>query len=135
MAMSEDDIQTGWIYRTSNLQERLVLGRDRDQRVVYVSKGKNPDAPFQNCHVRITGRRFAERAIGKVRFVDDVRPYVIANKATTVVVRERVARTAPPARPASRTALPDPGHASTHREADAATMPGMSRASTDVLSG
>ena len=89
MAMSEDDIQTGWIYRTSNLQERLVLGRDRDQRVVYVSKGRNPVAPFQNCHVRVTGRRFAERAIGKVRFVDDVWPYIVANKATTVVLRER----------------------------------------------
>jgi len=89
MAMSEDDIQTGWIYRTSNLQERLVLGRDRDQRVVYVSKGRNPAAPFQNCHVRITGRRFAERAIGKVRCVDDVWPYIVANKATTVVLRER----------------------------------------------
>ena len=87
MAMSEDDIQTGWIYRTSNQQERLVLGWDRDGRVVYTSKGSNADAPFQNCHVRITTKKFAQRAIGKLRQIDDVQPYIVANKATTVVVR------------------------------------------------
>ncbi|GAB3383498.1 hypothetical protein GCM10027432_13420 [Lysobacter fragariae] len=87
MAMSESDIQKGWIYRTSNNQERLVLGWDRDGRVVYSSKGRNEAAPFHNCHVRITTKRFAQRAIGKLRFVEDVQPYVIANKATTVVVR------------------------------------------------
>ncbi|MGH8085268.1 MAG: hypothetical protein ACREPV_08315 [Lysobacter sp.] len=87
MAMSEDDIQAGWIYRTSNQQERLVLGRDRDGRIVYTSKGKNPDAPFHNCHVRITARKFAQRTIGKLRQVDDLQPYIVANKATTVVVR------------------------------------------------
>jgi hypothetical protein len=98
MAMSEADIQTGWIYRTSNHQERLVLGRDRDGRVVYVSKGRNDAAPFHNCHVRITAKRFAQRAIGKLRFVDDVQPYIVANKATTVVVRDKV-RVVKPADP------------------------------------
>ena len=88
MAMSESDIQTGWIYKTSNHQERLVLGRDRDHRIVYVSKGKSDIAPFHNCHVRITAQKFAQRAIGKLRFVDDVKPYIVANKATTVVIRE-----------------------------------------------
>lgn len=92
MAMAESDIHTGWIYRTSNQQERLVLGRDRDHRVVYVSKGRNPAAPFHNCHVRITAQKFAQRAIGKLREVDDVKPYIVANKATTVVMRERVQR-------------------------------------------
>jgi hypothetical protein len=87
MAMSESDIEAGWIYRTSHHQERLVLGRDRDDRVVYVSRGRNDAAPFHSCHVRITARRFAQRAIGRSRFVDDLRPYITANKATTVVVR------------------------------------------------
>ena len=87
MAMSESDIQKGWIYRTSHNQERLVLGWDRDGRVVYVSRGKDTDRPFQNCHVRITGRKFAARTIGKVGEVDDLKPYLVANKATTVVVR------------------------------------------------
>lgn len=99
MAMSESDIQTGWIYKTSNQQERLVLGRDRDHRIVYVSKGRNESAPFHNCHVRITAQKFAQRAIGKLRFVDDVKPYIVANKATTVVVRER--------RPPAPRELPD----------------------------
>ena len=66
MAMSESDILKGWIYRTSNQQERLVLGWDRDGRVVYSSRGKNPEKEFQNCHVRITGAKFAQRAIGKL---------------------------------------------------------------------
>ena len=87
MARSESDILKGWIYRTSNLQERLVLGWDRDGRVVYCSKGKDAERPFENCHVRITGLKFAQRAIGKVRQIEDLKPYLIANKATTVVVR------------------------------------------------
>ncbi|MDQ3289140.1 MAG: hypothetical protein M3Q42_12975 [Pseudomonadota bacterium] len=87
MAMAESDIQKGWIYRTSNQQERLVLGWDRDGRVIYTSKGRNEDAPFQNCHVRITPQKFAQRAIGKLRQVEDLEFYVVANKATTVVVR------------------------------------------------
>lgn len=87
MAMSESDILKGWIYRTSNLQERLVLGWDRDGRVVFSSRGKNPGKEFQNCHVRITGAKFAQRAIGKLRQVEDLKAYIVANKATTVVVR------------------------------------------------
>ena len=87
MAMSESDILKGWIYRTSHLQERLVLGWDRDGRVVYSSRGKNPAKEFMNCHVRITGAKFAQRAIGKVRQVEDIAPYLVANTATTVVVR------------------------------------------------
>ncbi|HLM53628.1 MAG TPA: hypothetical protein VK325_08595 [Pseudoxanthomonas sp.] len=85
--MSESDIHKGWIYRTSHNQERLVLGWDRDNRVVYVSKGKDADRPFQNCHVRITGRKFAQRAVGKLGEVDDLKLYLLANKAMTVVVR------------------------------------------------
>ncbi len=87
MAMAESDIHKGWIYETSNQQQRLVLGWDRDGRVVYTSKGKNPDGPFLNCHVRITTRKFAQRAIGKLREVEDLHEYIVANKATTVVVR------------------------------------------------
>ncbi|WP_228064406.1 MULTISPECIES: hypothetical protein [Novilysobacter] len=87
MAMAESDIHKGWIYQTSNQQQRLVLGWDRDGRVVYSSKGKDPDAPFLNCHVRITTRKFAQRAIGKLREVEDLQHYIVANKATTVVVR------------------------------------------------
>ena len=89
MAMAESDIQPGWIYRTSHNHEWLVLGWDRDGRVVYVSKGHDKAAPFRNCHVRVTTKKFAQRAIGKLTFIEDLHPYVIANKATTVVVRRK----------------------------------------------
>ena len=46
---------------------------------------------FQNCQVLITGAKFAQRAIGKVRQIEDLKPYLIANKATTLVVRGKVA--------------------------------------------
>ena len=87
MAMSESDIQKGWIYRTSHNHQWLVLGWDRDGRVVYASKGHDDTRPFQNCHVRVTTKKFAQRAIGKVDFIEDLKPYLVANKATTVVVR------------------------------------------------
>ena len=87
MAMAESDIEKGWIYRTSHNHEWLVLGWDRDGRVVYASRGHEPDRQFRNCHVRTTARKFAQRAIGKLRQVEDLRAYVVANKATTVVVR------------------------------------------------
>jgi hypothetical protein len=87
MAMAEADIHKGWIYRTSHDQQRLVLGWDRDGRVVYVSRGHDPEREFRNCHVRITPRKFAQRATGKLREVEDLVDYVRANKATTVVVR------------------------------------------------
>jgi hypothetical protein len=87
MAMAESDIEKGWIYRTSHNHEWLVLGWDRDGRVVYVSKGHNADKPFRNCHVRSTCHNCAQGAIGKRARVDALRPLIVANKATTVVVR------------------------------------------------
>ena len=87
MAMAESDIEKGWIYRTSHNHQWLVLGWDRDGRVVYVSKGHDADKPFRNCHVRTTTKKFAQRAIGRLEQVEDLRPLIVANKATTVVVR------------------------------------------------
>ena len=86
MAMAESDIEKGVVYRTSHDHEWLVLGWDRDGRVVYASKGHGT-VPFQNCHVRVAPKKFAQRAIGKVGKVEDLRAYVVANKATSVVVK------------------------------------------------
>ena len=88
MAMAESDIEKGWIYRTSHNHEWLVLGWDRDGRVVYAPKGHDPGRLFGNCHVRTTTKKFAQRAIGKLRQVEDLRPHLVATKATTVVVRQ-----------------------------------------------
>ena len=87
MAMAESDIIKGGIYRTSHNHQWLVLGWDRDGRVVYASKGHDSTREFMNCHVCVTQKKFAQRAIGKERQVDDVRPYILATKAKTVVVR------------------------------------------------
>jgi len=87
MAMAESDIEKGWIYRTSHNHQWLVLGWDRDGRVVYASKGHDASREFRNCHVRTTTKKFAQRAIGKERRVEDLRSFIVANKAATVVVR------------------------------------------------
>ncbi|MGH8029974.1 MAG: hypothetical protein ACREO3_08575, partial [Arenimonas sp.] len=63
------------------------------------SKGHDAARPFQNCHVRITTKKFAQRAIGKVREVEDLKTYVIANKAMTVVVRKPGATSPKPQAP------------------------------------
>ena len=87
MAMAVSDIVKGWIYRTSHNHEWLVLGWDRNGRVVYAPKGHDPARQFRNCHVCTTTHKFAQRCIGKVREVDDLRSHVAATRATTVVVR------------------------------------------------
>lgn len=89
MPMPESEIQPGWIYRTSHPKELLVLGRDRDGLVVYAPKGRTDAPPFHNCHVRVTLKKFAQRAMSKLRYIEDLKPYIVANKATTVVVRGR----------------------------------------------
>ena len=81
------EIAKGCIYRTKRNQERLVLGWDKDGRVVYSSRGGNLKNPFYNCHVRSSEARFAKAVDSKVRDVTDVQPYIIANNAQTVVVR------------------------------------------------
>ena len=87
MALAIADIEKGGIYRTHKNQERLVLGWDRDGRVVYTSRGKDKAYPFRNCHVRLTPERFAEAAIARTGAMPDLMDFIIANKATTVVVR------------------------------------------------
>lgn len=87
MSIEVSDIIKGCIYRTEKNQERLVLGWDKDDRVVYSSRGGNVKNPFHNCHVRSSDARFAKAVKEKVGNVADVQPYIIANNAQTVVVR------------------------------------------------
>ena len=87
MAIEISEITKGWIYRTSKKQERLVLGWDRDGRVVYTSRGGDPLRPFLNCHVRCSANKFAEVVEDKVREMPDLSSFIIANKARSVVVR------------------------------------------------
>lgn len=81
------DIKKGSVYRTKNNQERLVLGWDKDGRVVYSSRGGNVMNPFHNCHVRCSEQHFANAVEEKVREVPNVQPFIVANNAQTVIVR------------------------------------------------
>lgn len=87
MAIVISDIAKGWIYRTKKNQERLVLGWDRDGRVVFTSRGNDKANPFHNCHVRCSANRFVDAVEAKLGEMPDLKSYIIANKAQTVVVR------------------------------------------------
>jgi hypothetical protein len=87
MTISIADITKGWIYRTKKNQERLVLGWDKDNRVVYSSRSGKKLNPFRSGHTRSSESLFVESVITKVREVPDVQPFIIANNAQTVVVR------------------------------------------------
>ena len=87
VVIATTDIAKGWIYRTRKNQERLVLGWDRDGRVVYTSRGSDKANPFRNCHVRCSENRFVDAVEAKLGEMPDLESYIIANKARTVVVR------------------------------------------------
>lgn len=86
MPIAISDIQAGWVYRTLTNQERLVLGWDKDGRVVYSSRGGNVKNPFKNNHTRCSSDRFAEKCETKLRQVNDISSFIKANNAQTVVV-------------------------------------------------
>ena len=87
MTIATSDIAKGWVYRTKKNQERLVLGWDRDDRVVYTSRGSDKTNPFRNCHVRCSANRFVDAVEAKLDEMPDLESYIVANKAKTVVVR------------------------------------------------
>jgi len=87
MPVNITDIEKGWVYRTSTNQERLVLGWDKDGRVVYSSRGGHVMNPFKGNHTRCSESRFAEKCDTIVRQVQDVGSFITANNAQTVVVR------------------------------------------------
>lgn len=87
MSIAVSEIKKGWIYRTKKNQERIVLGWDKDGRVVYSSRGGNVKNPFHNCHTRSSEARFAKAVESAVEEVPDVEPFIKANNAQTIVVR------------------------------------------------
>ena len=88
MPIPISEIEAGWVYQTSNKQERLVLGWDAHGRVVYATRGGNVMNPFQGQHTKSSAERFAEKCtVAKVRQVTDLSIYITANNAQNVVVR------------------------------------------------
>lgn len=46
MAIQENDVERCWLFRTPNNQERIVLGFNSDNKVVYASRGGNVKGSF-----------------------------------------------------------------------------------------
>lgn len=46
MSIQAQDVQRGWLFRTPNNQERIVLGFNSENKVVYASRGGNVGGPF-----------------------------------------------------------------------------------------
>ena len=46
MAINVADIEKGFLYKTENNQERVVLGHDDDGKVVYAARGGNVQNKF-----------------------------------------------------------------------------------------
>ncbi len=87
MQISVSDIQKGWIYRTPTNQERLVLGWDKDDKVVYSSRGGNVMNEFKNSRTTSSAETFAQACSEKVREVSDIDKFIDDNNAREVVVR------------------------------------------------
>lgn len=41
MAINVNDVQRGWLFKTPNNQERVVLGFNEENKVTYASRGGN----------------------------------------------------------------------------------------------
>jgi len=87
LAILVSEIERGWVYRTPSNQERLVLGWDKDGRVVYSPRGGNAMNPFHNDRTSCSAETFARACSEKVRQVPDIAPFITANNAQDVVVR------------------------------------------------
>ncbi|MGR2919092.1 hypothetical protein [Acinetobacter sp. 1125_18A] len=46
MSIQAKDVQRGWLFRTPNNQERIVLGFNTEKKVVYAIRGGNVGGPF-----------------------------------------------------------------------------------------
>lgn len=46
MPINSNDIESGWLFKTPNNQERIVLGFNLEGKVVYASRGGNVQGPF-----------------------------------------------------------------------------------------
>lgn len=86
MAILIGDIEKGWIYRTPKNQERLVLGWDKDDKVVYSSRGGNVMNEF-NTRTKSSEESFSEACSEKLRQVSDIESLIESNNARDVVVR------------------------------------------------
>ena len=66
MPITQSDVETGWLYKTPNTQERVVLGCSADCKVIYASRGGN--AQNASDHREMSSlERFTKACSQKVR--------------------------------------------------------------------
>ena len=69
MAIETSEVETGYLYRTPNNQERVVLGCNPEGKVVYAPRGGNVKNEFDNT-VASNLERFAEACSEKLYKVE-----------------------------------------------------------------
>ncbi|MCU7006932.1 hypothetical protein OBN82_20965 [Escherichia coli] len=66
MTINENDIEIGWIYKTPNNQERLVLTKE-DGKIIYSSRGGNVKNKFDYKAPPCEPSKFATDCSEKVK--------------------------------------------------------------------
>ena len=72
MTIQISDVEAGYLYKTDNNQERVVLGCNVNGKVVYASRGGNVLNNFDH-HVPCSVERFAASCSEKLYKVDETR--------------------------------------------------------------
>lgn len=67
MTIQATDIQRGWLFKTPNNQERIVLGFNNENKVVYASRGGNVKGAFSVRESSI--ERFIEKCSERLELI------------------------------------------------------------------
>lgn len=87
MPIEQSAVEAGWLYKTPNNQERVVLGCNSDCKVIYASRGGNVQNAFDHREASSL-ERFAEACSEKVRQLtaDEMQKIVASCNASSVIV-------------------------------------------------
>lgn len=87
MSLASNDVEIGWLYKTPNNQERVVLGCNIDCKVVYASRGGNVKNAFDHREAS-TAERFAEACSEKIKKLseEELQKIISDCNATNVIV-------------------------------------------------
>jgi hypothetical protein len=87
MPIDQSTVQAGWLYKTPNNQERVVLGCNADCKVVYASRGGNVQNAFDHREASSL-KRFAEACSERVRQLssDELQSIIQLCNASSVIV-------------------------------------------------
>jgi hypothetical protein len=88
MPIEQNTVETGWLYKTSNNQERVVLGHNSEGKVVYASRGGYIQNSF-NCKHASNLARFSIACSKKVRQLtaDELQKVVASCNAASTAIK------------------------------------------------